>query len=113
MVTQYMLLPLVTKQEAVALRQKGYSLGEIVEKLSISQSTASVEYHSEKDIKQFWSNLSGIPLVQFNKFYKKEHTGINTKIDYKGCFRIRYYDAKIAKYLTLLYKTFATHYLGL
>lgn len=65
------------------------------------------EYHNEKEITEYWSRVSGIPTKQFTKPYKKPHTGNRIKKDYMGSFRIRYYDAKIAKELTQVYLQFA------
>jgi hypothetical protein len=68
------------------------------------------EYHDEVTSKDFWSNVTKIPLNQFNKIYLKPNSGINTKAGYKGCISIRYYDSKIAQELFYLYNTFSRRY---
>jgi chaperonin cofactor prefoldin len=65
------------------------------------------EYHDENNILNYWSKISNIPIEQFSKSYLKPHTGIRKKENYLGSFRIRYYDAKIAKELTYIYKVFS------
>lgn len=65
------------------------------------------EYHEEKEIINFWSKVTNLPIQQFNKSYIKPHTGKNTRQDYKGCVSIRYYDARIAKELFWLYTMFS------
>lgn len=61
------------------------------------------QYHDEKELKVYWSSITGIPLSQFNKSYRKANTGKTKKKGYKGCASIYYFDAKIAKELTALY----------
>ncbi len=61
----------------------------------------SVFFHDE--LKTFWSEVTSIPLTQFNKSYRKTNTGKTKKAGYQGCASIYYYDAKIAKELTALY----------
>lgn len=65
------------------------------------------EYHDEKEIKNYWSKITKIPLSQFSKSYLKPHTGKNTKDGYKGTISINYYDYKIALELTFVYNWFA------
>lgn len=65
------------------------------------------EYHNEKETIEFWSNISKIPINQFQKSYKKPHSKIRKRDNYKGSFRIRYYDAKISRELTQVYTSFA------
>jgi len=64
------------------------------------------EYHDEKDIKDFWSQVTNIPLTQFSKSYKKNNTGKRIRDNYMGTIRIRYYDYKIALELRSFYNTF-------
>jgi len=64
------------------------------------------EYHNEKDIKDFWSQVTNIPLTQFSKSYKKNNTGKRIRDNYMGTIRIRYYDYKIALELRSFYNTF-------
>ena len=63
------------------------------------------EYHNEEEIKAYWSQKSQIPLEQFSKSYLKPHTKKTIREGYKGTVRIRYYDARIATELTLLYNS--------
>ncbi|MBM3205603.1 helix-turn-helix domain-containing protein [Candidatus Shapirobacteria bacterium] len=69
------------------------------------------DYHDEKKQKKFWSNLTKIPLNQFNKSYHKPNTKKRIRKNYPGCLAIYYYDHKIAKELAALYNSFAK-YLG-
>lgn len=64
------------------------------------------KYHNEGDIKDFWSQITNIPLTQFSKSYKKSSTGKRIRDNYKGTIRIRYYDYKIALELRSFYNTF-------
>jgi hypothetical protein len=64
------------------------------------------EYHNEEDIKEYWSKVTGIPLTQFSKSYKKPNTGKRVRDGYKGTIRVRYYDYKIALELRSFYNTF-------
>lgn len=60
------------------------------------------EYHSEKDQIKFWSNITKIPINQFNKSYLKKNTGKNKKENYPGCISIRYSNNKIYKELMFI-----------
>ncbi|GIK83431.1 MAG: hypothetical protein BroJett025_00530 [Patescibacteria group bacterium] len=61
------------------------------------------EYHEESELKKYWSLVTGIPVNQFSKSYKKPNTGIRKKAGYLGSLRIRYYDVKVAQELTEIY----------
>lgn len=65
------------------------------------------EYHDEKDIKNFWSKITNVPLTQFNKSYLKANTKKVIRHGYKGCVRIRYYDYKVARELRMFYNVFS------
>jgi hypothetical protein len=65
------------------------------------------EYHNEKEIKEYWSRLTSIPLSQFSKSYLKPHTSKIIRAGYKGTISIRYYDYKIALELGFIYNRFA------
>ncbi|EKD71892.1 MAG: hypothetical protein ACD_46C00073G0004 [uncultured bacterium] len=65
------------------------------------------EYHNDKEIKSYWSEITNIPLTQFSKSYLKPHTGKNFRVGYKGTISIRYYDYKIALELGFIYNRFA------
>lgn len=63
------------------------------------------EYHNDKEIKAYWSKITNIPLIQFNRSYLKPHTGKNTKANFKGTIRVSYYDSNIAHELKAIYNT--------
>lgn len=63
-------------------------------------------YHNDESIKNYWSNLTHIPLTQFHKSYQKANTKNRIRAGYMGCIRISYYDNKIALELRLLYNMF-------
>ena len=65
------------------------------------------EYHNESEIKEYWSNITNIPISQFTKSYLKPHTGINKKHGFKGTVRISYYDSKIASEIKATYNELA------
>jgi hypothetical protein len=69
------------------------------------------EYHNEREIKSFWSNITLIPLTQFTKSYLKPHTKTVIRSGYKGALRISYGDYKIALELKLTYNSLGK-YLG-
>lgn len=62
-------------------------------------------YHDDCEMKAYWSEVTGIPIAQFYRSYRKPHTGKTKKEGYRGCIMIYYYDAKIAKELKYLYTT--------
>lgn len=65
------------------------------------------EYHDEERQLVFWSRITNIPINQFNKPHRKEHTGKSKKEGYPGCVSIRYSDSKIYKELMLIIKKLA------
>ncbi len=65
------------------------------------------EYHDEKKQLLFWSKVTNIPLKQFNRSYKKPHTGKRQKADYPGCITISYGKATLVLDFESLYYTFA------
>lgn len=65
------------------------------------------EYHDQQKQLKFWSNLTKIPLGQFNKPYLKPHTGINTREGYPGCISVRYHDGSFGKLLKMIYIEFS------
>lgn len=65
------------------------------------------EYHNEAQIKNYWSNITGIPLSQFTKSYLKPHTKKVIRQDYKGALRIAYADTKIVDELKAVYNGLA------
>lgn len=66
------------------------------------------EYHNPKEIHEYWSKITQIPLNKFRKFYLKPHTGIRKKDNYKGCITIYYFDSSIAHELEALYNALAS-----
>ena len=64
------------------------------------------QYHNEKIQQEYWSNITNIPLRQFNSSFIKVNTGKRKKQNYPGCIAICYYDAKIAKELEAIYNAF-------
>lgn len=69
-------------------------------------------YHDEEKIVNFWSKLSGIPVSQFSKSYRKSNTQKRKREGYKGCFRIRYYDSQVAEELHSIYTMLPDFLLG-
>lgn len=65
------------------------------------------EYHNEVEIKNYWAQITKIPLSQFCKSYLKPHTKKIIREGYKGTISIRYYDYKIALELGFIYNRFA------
>lgn len=63
-------------------------------------------YHNELTQRKYWSNVTEIPLNQFQKSYQKLNSGKRKKPNYEGCLAIMYYDAKIAKELEAIYNAF-------
>jgi len=63
-------------------------------------------YHDRKKQKEYWSQITGIPIGQFYKIYQKSHTGKRTKEDYPGCAVISYFDAEIMREIRSLYEAF-------
>ncbi len=70
------------------------------------------EYHEEQTQKEFWSNVTDIPLSQFSKTYLKPHTGKVKKQGYPGCVHVTYHDAYVAKQLLFLAESFMELNLG-
>lgn len=64
------------------------------------------EYHDEPAQKLFWSRITGIPLLQFHRSYKKPNTGKRKHDNYPGCLSVTYYDANLAKELATIYNVF-------
>lgn len=63
-------------------------------------------YHDQSRQKLFWSKITHIPLLQFNKSYQKKNSSTRKKTGYEGCISITYYDARIAKEMLALYTVF-------
>lgn len=67
------------------------------------------EYHNTKSTLQFWSDITKIPLSQFIKPFRKEHTGKRIRNGYNGCAAITYMDVKIARELLTMAEAFFKH----
>jgi hypothetical protein len=62
------------------------------------------EYHNDDKQKRYWSKITGIPLSQFNKSWRKPNTKRRIRKDYPGCVRICYYNADVARKIKALYE---------
>ena len=62
------------------------------------------DYHNEKKQKNFWSKITNIPINQFFKIHKKEHSGKNKRKNYPGCISLRYYDSRVLKEIKFIIK---------
>ncbi len=67
------------------------------------------KYHNEEQQKVFWSKLTRISKDLFQKTYQKSNTGKRVKEGYQGCISLRYYDAKVAKEISSIYKNFSKY----
>lgn len=65
------------------------------------------EYHNEEEIKQFWSEITNIPLSQFYRSYKKPNTAKRKRDGYKGVLALYYSDRKVARQLKSIYNAIA------
>lgn len=70
------------------------------------------EYHNEQRLKQYWSEVTNIPLKQFYKSYQKSHTKKRIRENYKGSINISYYDTRLARKLYAIYNTIADKIVG-
>lgn len=69
------------------------------------------DYHNEKEILEFWSSVTNVPLSQFNKPFRKESKHTFKKEGYKGCVRINYHNSHITRVIQLFAKKLAKHYI--
>lgn len=128
------------KEKAIILRRDGYSLVEIVRLLKVSKSTVSIwtkntelgtdgqlrvkekiinnqkkshihDYHNEKEMKDFWSFVTSLPQIQFNKSFIKKSNHVYKKDGYKGCLHIYYHDAYVARVLSSFAKKLTSLYI--
>lgn len=65
------------------------------------------QYHNEAEIKNFWSKVTGVPITQFNKSFRKENTKNRTRKNYMGTISLRYYNSEVAHELQSIYNTVA------
>ena len=63
-------------------------------------------YHSESEMKTFWSDRTGIPQTQFMKSFQKINGGKRIRNGYNGCVSIRYHETAIARKLLMTAKAF-------
>ena len=56
----------------------------------------------EQELKEFWSDITGIPLDRFHKTSIKKTPGHIRRDGYKGVCLIRYYSAELRRYLEAL-----------
>ena len=61
------------------------------------------DYHNDEKQKRYWAGVTGLPLAQFNRSYRKPHTKVRIRNGYQGCLSLRYGDAGLAKFLAALY----------
>jgi len=61
------------------------------------------EYHIKDKEKNYWSQITNIPLSRFNNSYMKPHTAKRERAEYHGTIRIRYYNSEIATRLKMTY----------
>lgn len=59
-------------------------------------------YHNESKQREFWSDVTKIPVAQFTKSYLKKNSQKYQKEGYQGCIRVRYQDS------TLTHRLFMT-----
>ena len=69
------------------------------------------DYHDESEIILFWSECLRIPLDQFTKPFLKKSDHRYTKEGYKGCARLVYYDAHVARVLLAFAKKLIKSYI--
>lgn len=69
------------------------------------------EYHDRTKQTKFWSHITKIPSSKIG-IYLKPHTGKQKRDGYPGCISVRYSDARLAKELKFLYKSFARMQVG-
>ena len=64
------------------------------------------DYHNQDKILEFWSGILQIPLAQFTKPYMKKSNHLYKNDGYKGCARISYYNAHLARVILSFAKKF-------
>ncbi|MBU6231138.1 MAG: hypothetical protein KGI45_03950 [Patescibacteria group bacterium] len=68
------------------------------------------DYHDEKELKEFWSTTSMIPIERFSKSFRKFSNHTYEKIGYKGCVHVSYHDAHIARIILAVAKNVMGNY---
>jgi hypothetical protein len=69
------------------------------------------DYHDEKENIDFWAKVTGIPTGQFTKVYIKKSNHKFSNKGYRGCVRISYYDAHVARVILSFAKNFIKLYI--
>ena len=67
-------------------------------------------YHNENNQKKFWSKVTNIPQLQFNRSYLKSSNGKYKKENYQGCIKVAYNDVSIARKLQSVAKLLMERY---
>ena len=67
------------------------------------------EYHNEKEMKIFWSDITGISAERFYRSYIKPNSGKRKRDGYKGCMALYYGEANLARKLDALYHGLSKH----
>ncbi len=62
------------------------------------------DYHDEQQTINFWSKITSVPAIQFNKVFLKKSDHDYQKTGYKGCIRINYHDEYITRVILLFAK---------
>lgn len=68
------------------------------------------DYHDEKAQLRFWSKVTNIPPIRFNKPYRKAHTSKRIREGYAGCVSVRYHDVQVARYMQGIARAFGKKY---
>ncbi len=69
------------------------------------------DYHNKKELLDFWSRTIDLPLDQFNQVYHKQSNHKYTRKGYRGCVRVSYYDAHLARIILSFAKNFIKLYI--
>ncbi len=69
-------------------------------------------YHDQEQTLKYWSEVTAVPLTQFNKPYLKPNTGKSSREGYMGCISLRYLDSDLGKLLQMIYIKFSESYRG-
>jgi predicted transcriptional regulator len=64
------------------------------------------KYHDESAQKKFWSEVTRIPIVQFQNTYWKKNSEFNIKPGYQGCVHVRYHDVTVARKISAVARNF-------
>ena len=64
------------------------------------------EYHNEAKQKKLWSEVTKIPITQFQNTYWKINTGVSKKLNYAGCVHVRYHDVVVARKISAVARNF-------